>query len=1577
MAFINGNIPIVTNGLVYALDFGNSRTYNTGTKFNSLCFPNTVGSLVFPAGVQNESLIFSSSNAAATASYTFPVLNSTSSFTIQWVSVPQNTTPKFFLNQELSKAETLYTKISTSSIALSLYNKQRSGFDGRLFNYSQSRKNLYTWTYDQGSHLFYVNGFPVTASSNIVSTSSNDIGTNDFFSFNGVFVDLSGSTFFQDSQWSGSLDQLYMYNRSLTYNDVYQNYLVAATRYKLPAVPKLAVDPNTYLYVTATNITDTNTISAIDTFVTGLKTNNIWNKIALSYPLLGLANASQSVNLKDSGIFKLAFNNSWSFASSGSVPSSSTAFISSSFSPVSTNNFSYPNLRLDNSHFTYLSYDLITTSSNLFGVSRPATISGGQVFYSGSNAYHVFTASGDLLVDTTISASMLLVAGGGGGNSVVSAGGGGAGGLITASIVITPGSYPVTVGAGGLGAADRNSILYNGQNSTLLNYIAIGGGRGGSDYSIYAANGLQGGSGGGGAFGGSGIAGQGNAGASSYGGGGGSSTTGSGKNGGSGSYIPEYATIGAGYGMPLGWFAGGGGAGVFVGNTYGTGGPGGGGSGSDGNTVAQNGFANTGGGGGGAGYNSGDRQAGSGGSGIVIISYNTSSLLALTSSFTAFLSDTVLSGSHNSVTSSAMSAAANVGLITLSRTGSTTSQLYRNTTLVSNTSTVTATPISSIYVNAVNSNATASMISPYSVSYISLGLGLNASELSTYHSLISQLQTNLKRQNTLLDTYTGAELAHSLRRVGPSGYSGPAIRVQRSSDNTLKDIGFTSDGQLDTVGLLDFVGTGSGIVSTWYDQSGNGRNFAASGTPLIVISGSIVTVKNKPSVYLNGSSGFSTFGAPYLANTPITIFNYQQLWLNDNAQRYYFITTLGTSGALIIGFAPSDNWLLASWGYQDGGIIGNTQTLNPNLLTGIYTSPGSLFYKDGQLVGTNTTTPPVNMFTNSQPYAELRLGGWWGGYDYPGIVSENIIYARNLTSTRAAIDSNILSYYATGSDTDYRSFITATGITQPTQSQALETLVSDLKSYGLWNKMKAIYPMITDKYNLYSNTENLSTGWLTSNSTVTASNAAGPFTASLVANRLNDSISTPVTLTVTNNGASAYTIDGSDNPTLSLEKGRTYNFSISATGHPFYIMTGSGAYSAGGQYNTGVTGQGTQVGTLTFTVPDNAPSTLAYVCQFHASMGGTINIVENTDQHYIYQTVALTSGSAYVMSTHALWNGRDYIVLNPDGNSKTWFDIRNGFVSSSQGTVATASITRVSGTASNPSGSWYRCAMVFTSSVSTPYNTSIQLATTDGDLTYGSLTGLSGSFLWGAQFEPGTFISPYLSNNTGTAFTTSSIFDQMKYNLKDPRNTDSAFRITFSGSWTPAYSGLKGDGAVGTYAATKVNLTVRDLAMNSGSFSIYNRSNTVGSFGMYGNLNVTNTRFGWDGSNFKAEYGGPYLAVGTTDSYPGNIRGLLTVNRNLNRTTGFVRTQKYIDYTYGNPDGTVVSNDVAAGGGGGFSFGIYYNGTLYDLGGGGFGRNTWEQAFATFAGVPLSDYESKALYWIVQKYQTTLGRQVY
>ena len=98
------------------------------------------------------------------------------------------------------------------------------------------------------------------------------------------------------------------------------------------------------------------------------------------------------------------------------------------------------------------------------------------------------------------------------------------------------------------------------------------------------------------------------------------------------------------------------------------------------------------------------------------------------------------------------------------------------------------------------------------------------------------------------------------------------------------------------------------------------------------------------------------------------------------------------------------------------------------------------------------------------------------------------------------------------------------------------------------------------------------------------------------------------TYAVTNSGSGSYTINASSNPTLTLKRGGTYTFNVSASGHPFWIKTAQ-TTGTGDAYNTGVTNNGTDSGTITFTVPNDAPSTLYYICQYHGSMAGTINVV--------------------------------------------------------------------------------------------------------------------------------------------------------------------------------------------------------------------------------------------------------------------------------------------------------------------------------------------------------------------------------
>jgi len=59
-----------------------------------------------------------------------------------------------------------------------------------------------------------------------------------------------------------------------------------------------------------------------------------------------------------------------------------------------------------------------------------------------------------------------------------------------------------------------------------------------------------------------------------------------------------------------------------------------------------------------------------------------------------------------------------------------------------------------------------------------------------------------------------------------STYSGYCMKVRRSSDNALADIGFGTDGLIDSVALFAHVGVShDGFVHTWYDQGPNGYDF--------------------------------------------------------------------------------------------------------------------------------------------------------------------------------------------------------------------------------------------------------------------------------------------------------------------------------------------------------------------------------------------------------------------------------------------------------------------------------------------------------------------------------------------------------------------------------------------------------------------------------------------------------------------------------------------------------------------------------------------------------------------------------
>jgi hypothetical protein len=104
-------------------------------------------------------------------------------------------------------------------------------------------------------------------------------------------------------------------------------------------------------------------------------------------------------------------------------------------------------------------------------------------------------------------------------------------------------------------------------------------------------------------------------------------------------------------------------------------------------------------------------------------------------------------------------------------------------------------------------------------------------------------------------------------------------------------------------------------------------------------------------------------------------------------------------------------------------------------------------------------------------------------------------------------------------------------------------------------------------------------------------------------------------ITVTNSGASSYLVNGVPNATIAMVRGGLYTFQVNATGHPFWIQTSPGAHNPANVVTSGIVNNGAAVGTITFQVPADAPSTLYYVCQNHSVMAGTITVTGTTSPH--------------------------------------------------------------------------------------------------------------------------------------------------------------------------------------------------------------------------------------------------------------------------------------------------------------------------------------------------------------------------
>ena len=280
---------------------------------------------------------------------------------------------------------------------------------------------------------------------------------------------------------------------------------------------------------------------------------------------------------------------------------------------------------------------------------------------------------------------------------------------------------------------------------------------------------------------------------------------------------------------------------------------------------------------------------------------------------------------------------------------------------------------------------------------------ISASAISPYNSI----RGGAAGETTplLLDLYPGASAAYSLKKLR-TAYTGVAIKVRRSSDNTEEDIGFVAN-ELDTVSLLAFVGSGNdGFVSKWYDQSGEGNDAtqtSASRQTILVSNGAVNELNGKPAIQFISSfvMDLNLSQYPFTSGGSATEKSIFAVAENNATVNQNLYNIADTRDIYALTYNRSGNNTYAFLGANYGVIGGNIT--GQNIISSLAISPSSETF--------NNTVEGVSSNLIRANFNDISIGSRGGSFPMDGNLQEMIMYESNQSSNRENIETNINDYY--------------------------------------------------------------------------------------------------------------------------------------------------------------------------------------------------------------------------------------------------------------------------------------------------------------------------------------------------------------------------------------------------------------------------------------------------------------------------------------------------------------------------------------------------------------------------------------
>ena len=668
------------------------------------------------------------------------------------------------------------------------------------------------------------------------------------------------------------------------------------------------------------------------------------------------------------------------------------------------------------------------------------------------------------------------------------------------------------------------------------------------------------------------------------------------------------------------------------------------------------------------------------------------------------------------------------------------------------------------------------------------------------------------------------------------------------------------------------------------------------------------------SYYSRTSSGFnnSEYGMGVVEGTSNLCFVLRRL---NNTQAFF--STFSNATYQWVFNTTSTNGSGLFVGTQQGT---NIKLLKQNILQGSNTQLGS------------TTPPNLNVFIGA-----LNLDGLSGNYTNKEAAFASV--GDGLSDTEATNFYNSVQKFQTTlgrhvgtpyvSDPDAIAFLMAAGITDGTQAAAINTLVIRMKADGVWTKMKAIYPFVggtatSHKFNLKDPRDLdaayrlvFNGGWFHS------STGALP------------------------NGTTGYA-DTKLNENSVMTLGSEHMSYYSRT-NILGLYVDMGVWNASSNY-------GTQILTrLTYLSSD---SFLGYVTDANSAY------ITNTDSRGFFMTNRPSISQLKLQKNSSIITFSSNVINKVNDNF--WIGARNINSNSylySPRETAFASIG--DGLTDTEASNLYSAVQAYQTTLGRQVNIPV---VSDGD---------AQSFLNAANIT--SFQQASAVNKLVVDLKAAGVWTKMKaiypfvggsatshkFNLKDPRDLDAAYRLVFNGGWTHTSTGALPNGTTG-YADTKMNANSTNFDYQSMSTTFYSRTNNSLGVNDIGVQTGSSKRF--IELNIK-EGNLSYMAL--------SHQGISYLNFTNNDSRGFYHSNRIDSNTiklYKNgtnvATGTQTSTNIYG------EYSVYIsalnarhnnNQVLY--------FSNREVSFTTL-GSGLTDTESTALYTAVQTYQTTLGRAV-